>query len=51
MNEVKTFENEDFGQIRTVAIDGEPWLVGKEVNEDDGRNKKMLVSAHEDDNQ
>mgnify|MGYP003571300813 CR=1 FL=1 len=31
MNEVKTFENEDFGQIRTVTIDGEPWLVGKDV--------------------
>lgn len=33
MNEVKTFENEDFGQIRTVTIDGEPWLVGKDVAE------------------
>ncbi|WP_295092043.1 phage antirepressor KilAC domain-containing protein [Ruminococcus sp.] len=30
-NEVKIFENEEFGSIRTVCIDGEPWLVGKDV--------------------
>ena len=33
MNELKIFENPDFGQIRTVAIDGEPWFVGKDVAE------------------
>ena len=31
MNEIKIFENERFGQIRTVIIDGEPWFVGKDV--------------------
>ena len=31
MNELKIFENPEFGKIRTVAIDGEPWLVGKDV--------------------
>ena len=28
---VKVFENEEFGRVRTVAINGEPWFVGKDV--------------------
>lgn len=31
MNEIKIFENEKFGEIRTVTIDGEPWFVAKDV--------------------
>lgn len=31
MNDLKTFENEEFGTIRTVTIDNEPWFVGKDV--------------------
>ena len=31
MNELKIFKNEEFGEVRTVAIDGEPWFVGKDV--------------------
>lgn len=30
-NELITFANEQFGRIRGVEIDGEPWLVGKDV--------------------
>ena len=30
-NQIQTFTNEQFGQIRTVLIDGEPWFVGKDV--------------------
>ena len=33
MNEVKIFENAEFGSVRIVTIDGEPWLVGKDVAE------------------
>ena len=33
MNELKVFENAEFGQIRGVEIDGESWLVGKDVAE------------------
>lgn len=33
MNEIKIFKNEDFGEVRTVEIDGEPWFVGKDVAE------------------
>lgn len=31
MNTLQVFENPEFGSIRTVEIDGEPWLVGKDV--------------------
>ena len=31
MEEINIFSNEEFGEIRTVIIDGEPWLVGKDV--------------------
>ena len=31
MNETKTFQNAEFGEIRTLTIDGEPWFVGKDV--------------------
>lgn len=31
MNELQIFNNAEFGQIRTVAIDNEPWFVGKDV--------------------
>lgn len=31
MNEMKIFNSEEFGQVRTVIIDGEVWFVGKDV--------------------
>ena len=31
MNEIQVFNNSEFGQIRTMIIDGEPWFVGKDV--------------------
>lgn len=31
MNKVQIFENPAFGQVRTIAIEGEPWFVGKDV--------------------
>ena len=33
MNDVKIFSNSEFGEIRTVTIDNEPWFVGKDVAE------------------
>lgn len=33
MNELNIFKNEEFGEVRTVTIDGEPWFVGKDVAE------------------
>lgn len=31
MNDLMIFQSPEFGQIRTVEVDGEPWLVGKDV--------------------
>ena len=31
MNELQLFENKDFGTIRVLTIDGEPWFVGEDV--------------------
>lgn len=33
MNEMKIFNSEEFGQVRTVIVDGEVWFVGKDVAE------------------
>lgn len=33
MNELKVFSNPDFGTIRTIEQNGEPWFVGKDVAE------------------
>jgi len=33
MNEMMIFNNPEFGSVRTICIDGEPWLVGKDVAE------------------
>lgn len=32
-NNLQVFENTEFGSIRTLEIDGEPWFVGKDVAE------------------
>lgn len=31
MNEMTIFQNPEFGQVRTIIRDGEPWFVGKDV--------------------
>lgn len=31
MNELKIFNNEEFGQVRTIVIDNEPWFLGKDI--------------------
>ena len=33
MNELQLFANEEFGVIRTLLIEGQPWFVGKDVAE------------------
>jgi prophage antirepressor-like protein len=33
MNELQVFKNQEFGEIRTLAIKDEPWFVGKDVAE------------------
>lgn len=31
MNEIKVFENKQFGSVRTILRDGEPWFVAADV--------------------
>lgn len=31
MNDLKIFESPEFGIIRTIVIDDEPWFVGTDV--------------------
>ena len=31
MNKIKTFESFEFGQVRTMLIDNEPWFVGMDI--------------------
>lgn len=50
MNELKIFKNSEFGEIRTVEIDSEPWFVGKGVAEVLGySNPNEAVQEHVDD--
>ena len=50
MNELTIFENPEFGAIRTVELDGEPWLVGKDVAEALGyTNPRKALIDHVDD--
>lgn len=49
MNELKIFENPEFGAIRTVEINGDPWLVGKDVATVLGySNPRDAISKHVD---
>ena len=49
MNNLTVFENPEFGAIRTVELDGEPWLVGKDVAETLGyTNPQKAVRDHVD---
>ena len=52
MNELQIFKNPDFGQVRVVNINGEAWLVGKDVAEVLGyenQNRDIVRHVDEDD--
>ena len=46
MNELQIFNSEEFGDIRTVTIDNEPWFVGKDVAEALGYKKPENAIAN-----
>lgn len=47
MNNLQIFNSEEFGAVRTVTINGEPWFVGKDVAEAlRYSNASKAVSAH-----
>ena len=50
MNNLTVFENPEFGSIRTGELDGEPWLVGKDVATALGyKNPQEAIRTHVDD--
>ncbi len=50
MNELKIFENAEFGSVRTIAINDEPYFVGKDVAEILGySNPRDAISKRVDD--
>ena len=49
MQEIKIFKNEEFGQVRTTEINGEPYFVGKDVAAILGYAKPLnALAAHVD---
>lgn len=49
MNELQIFNNPDFGNIRALEINGDPYFVGKDVAEDLGyTNSRKALSDHVD---
>ena len=49
MNNLQIFRNEQFGEVRAIEINGEPWLFGKDVTEILGyQNASKALSDHVD---
>lgn len=47
LNQLEIFKNREFGEIRTVTIDGEPWFVGKDIAEALGySNTRDALATH-----
>lgn len=50
MNQLEIFKNREFGEIRTVVINAEPWFVGKDIAEVLGySNSRKAILDHVDD--
>lgn len=49
MSNLQIFENPEFGKIRTLEVEGEPWFVGKDVAEVLGySNSRKALADHVD---
>lgn len=49
MNELQVFKNQEFGSVRTLTLNDEPWFVGKDVAEALGyKNTKDALAKHVD---
>ena len=51
-NELQIFKSPEFGQVRTVRVDGEPWFVGKDIAASlgygEGKSLNNAVANHVD---
>ena len=49
MNDLQIFNNSEFGQIRTITIDNEPWFVGRDITDKLGyQNGSRDIARHVD---
>lgn len=49
MNDLKVFENSEFGSVRTITVDGEPYFVGIDVADKlEYQNGSRDINAHVD---
>ena len=49
MREIQIFENAEFGKVRTIVMDNEPWFVGKDVATALGyTNSRKALADHVD---
>lgn len=49
MNELQVFKNEEFGEVRSLTLNDEPWFVGKDVADILGyTNSRKAISDHVD---
>ncbi|MCK1911303.1 Bro-N domain-containing protein, partial [Clostridioides difficile] len=49
-NNLQVFKNSDFGEIRVIDLNGEPWFVGKDVAETLGyKDTSDALKRHVDD--
>ena len=49
MNDLKIYQNEEFGAVRTLTIEGDPWFVGKDVADILGySNNRKAIADHVD---
>lgn len=49
MNDLKIFNNPEFGDIRTITINNEPYFVGKDVAEILGYSKaRNAIATHQE---
>lgn len=51
MNDLRIFSNKEFGEVRTVTIDGEPWFVAKDISDNLGyaQTSNMMKRIDEED--
>lgn len=50
MNDLQIFENKEFGKVRTILIENEPWFVAKDVCDclEIGNNRQALTRLDDD---
>lgn len=51
MNNIQVFKNEDFGQVRVLTRDNEPWFVAKDIAEKLGYSETNAMTKRLDDDE